>query len=417
MKNKFLFGALLIGTASLFTACSDDNDSNPTLLPELEAFALNIPTYANETVDLSTTKELQLSWSQPKYTAGNAPLPVTYEIQVSPTNSFTVSADEAEADEEEKLVADYAAIPRTTTLCTYSLLAKDLDKAIMRVKKWKEAEVPETQTAYIRINAFIMENDKRLNSVQSNSLELAFNPYYIELKDAAPIMWYLVGGNILDGAWKDNPGVSSLPMFVQADYAYDKATGAGEITYLNYFTTDEWKIQPANFDWNYGFMNAEKDAKANGQAIYRNGAKDDNGNIWMDPAGYYLVTVNTEKNTCTIEKKDIEPTVYKQICIAGSFTGDDWPDVDMTPVNTNGENHVWSYIVNVDKDKVEQFKFKIKGSWDTNWGFGSADGEVNTCGKCTAGGKNIGIEGGAEGTTWVIVFNDITGEFSMVAKK
>ena len=118
-----------------------------------------------------------------------------------------------------------------------------------------------------------------------------------------------------------------------------------------------------------------------------------------------------------IEQKDITPKVYSQICIAGSFTGDDWPDVDMTPVNTNGENHVWSYIVNVDKDKVEQFKFKIKDSWDTNWGFGSEDGEVNTCGKCTAGGKNIGIEGGSEGTTWVIVFNDITGEFSMVAKK
>jgi len=406
MKNKFLFGALLlIGTASLFTACSDDNDSNPTLLPELEAFALNTPAYANETVDLSTTQELQLTWSQPKYTAKNAPLPVTYEIQVSPTNSFTVSADEADADEAGETVADYAAIPRTTTLCSYTLLSSDLDRAIMRVKKWKEEEVPETQTAYIRINAFILENDKRLSAVQSNSLELEFNPYYIELKDAAPIMWYLVGNNILDGKWSNDPGVSSLPMFVQSDYAYDKATGAGEITYLNYFSTDGWKIQPENFDWDYGFMSG---GEAN-TAVYRN-KEDDKGNIWCDPAGYYLVTVNTLKNTCVIEAQDITPKVYDQICMAGSFN--DWGDTDMTPANKEGENHVWVYTMTVEKDKIEEVKFKIAGSWDTNWGFGSANGEVNTCGKCTAGGSNIGV---AEGT-WVIVFNDITGEFSMIAK-
>ena len=84
MKNRLLLGALLIGTASLFTACSDDNDSNPTLIQPTE-FTLNTPTYIDQTVDLKNTEALQLSWSQPKYTADNAPLQVTYQIQVSPT--------------------------------------------------------------------------------------------------------------------------------------------------------------------------------------------------------------------------------------------------------------------------------------------------------------------------------------------
>ena len=141
MKNKLLLGALLIGITSLFTACSDDNGSNPSL-KQPTGFALNMPAFANETVDLVATSELQLSWSQPQYTADNAPLPVTYEIQVSPTNSFTVSADEAAADESGKTVADYAAIARTTTKCTYTLLSKDLDKALVQVMKWKESEVP-----------------------------------------------------------------------------------------------------------------------------------------------------------------------------------------------------------------------------------------------------------------------------------
>ena len=405
MKNKLLLGALLIGITSLFTACSDDNGSNPSL-KQPTGFALNMPAFANETVDLEATSELQLSWSQPQYTADNAPLPVTYEIQVSPTNSFTVSADEAAADESGKTVADYAAIARTTTKCTYTLLSKDLDKALVQVMKWKESEVPAEQTAFLRINAFILENGVRLNSVVSNSVELSFNPYYIELKDAEPIMWYLVGNNILDGKWSNDPGVSSLPMFIQSDYSYDKATGTGEITYLNYFNTDGWKIQPADFNWELGFMGG---GSAN-TAVFRNGDKDA-GNIWCEPEGYYLVTVNTASNECTIVAQDIAPKVFTQICMAGTFN--DWGDTDMTPANISGENHVWVYVMNVEAGKTEQIKFKEAGSWDTNWGYGSVDGEVNTCGVAKGGEPNIGVEEG----TWVIVFNDITGEFSIIKKK
>ena len=405
MKNKLLLGALLIGITSLFTACSDDNGSNPSL-KQPTGFALNMPAFANETVDLVATSELQLSWSQPQYTADNAPLPVTYEIQVSPTNSFTVSADEAAADESGKTVADYAAIARTTTKCTYTLLSKDLDKALVQVMKWKESEVPAEQTAFLRINAFILENGVRLNSVVSNSVELSFNPYYIELKDAEPIMWYLVGNNILDGKWSNDPGVSSLPMFIQSDYSYDKATGTGEITYLNYFNTDGWKIQPADFNWELGFMGG---GSAN-TAVFRNGDKDA-GNIWCEPEGYYLVTVNTASNECTIVAQDIAPKVFTQICMAGTFN--DWGDTDMTPANISGENHVWVYVMNVEAGKTEQIKFKEAGSWDTNWGYGSVDGEVNTCGVAKGGEPNIGVEEG----TWVIVFNDITGEFSIIKKK
>ena len=403
MKNKLLLGALLISTASLFTACSDDKDSNPQLI-QPEGFALNMPAYATETVDLKATSELKLSWSQPKYTSDNAPLQVTYEIQVSPTNSFNVSVAEAEADESGATVADYDAIARTTTQCTYNLLTADLDKALVKVKKWAVAEVPDEMTAFLRVNAFLLENGVRRSSTVSNAIELKFNPYYIELKNASPIMWYLVGNNILDGGWSNNPGVSSLPMFIQADYAYDKATGAGEITYLNYFNTDGWKIQPQDFNWDLGFMSG---GTAN-TAVFRDGAGDA-GNIWCEPEGYYLVTVNTGTNECSIVQQDITPKVFDKIAMAGSFN--DWGDTEMTPANKSGENHVWVYTMTVPAGETVQMKFKEAGSWDNNWGYGSEDGEVNTCGKGTGGGKNIGV---AEGT-WIIVFNDITGEFSMIA--
>lgn len=403
-KNLFISCLMCCGAFTAFTACSDDNDSNPQLI-QPSAFTLNMPAYATETVDLQNTAELLLTWSQPQYTADNAPLQVTYEIQVSPNNSFTVSTDQADADESGATVADYAALARTTTKCSYLMQTTDLNRALVKIKKWSADEMPAEQTAFVRINAYILENGERLSPIVSNAIELAFNPYYIELKDAAPIMWYLVGNNILDGAWSNNPGVSSLPMFMQSDYAYDKATGTGEITYLNFFTNDGWKIQPADFNWDLGFMSGG----SAGTAVFRDGAADA-GNIWVDDEGYYLVTVNTLTNTCDIVKQDITPKVYDQICMSGSFN--DWGDTDMTPANKSGENHVWTYVLEVPADNVVEMKFKIAGSWDTNWGYGSANGEVNTCGKCTGGGSNIGVPEG----TWVIVFNDITGEFSIIAK-
>ncbi len=406
MKNKLLLGALLLGTASLFTACSDDNGSNPTLIQPTE-FTLNTPAYINETVDLEMTDALRLTWSQPKYTADNAPVNITYEIQVSNSGSFNISTAEALADESGSTVADYAIIDRTTQSCIYDLSANDMAVAIMTLGKWKEEDMPEELTAYVRVNAYFLEGTTKLNPVASNVVQIKTNPYYIELSDAKPVMWYLVGNNILDGGWSNKPGESSLPMFIQSDYSYDKKTGQGEIVYLNYFTTDGWKIQPEDFNWDLGFMSG---GSAN-TAVYRAGGSDA-GNIWVEPAGYYKVTVNTATNECTIALWDEStPVDYGQICLAGSFNG--WTDTNMTPANKAGENHVWVYTMTVETGVVEQVKFKIAGSWDSNWGYGAEDGEVNTCGKASSGGKNIGV---AEGT-WIILFNDITGEFSMTAKE
>lgn len=408
MKNKLLLGVLLMGTAGLFTACSDDNDSNPILIQPKE-FVLNTPAYVNETIDLEKTESFQLSWSQPKFTADNAPINAVYEIQMSLTNSFTVSTSEAEADEEGNLVADYAAIDKTSTTCVADVLTSDFNKALVKVAKWTSDGVPAEQKVYVRVNAFVLEGTNRLNSVVSNVIEINVAPYYVELRDADPIMFYLIGGNIGSINWDtkdENKGVSTFPMFIQSGYSYDKTTGAGEIIYLNYFTTDGWKLQPSDLgNWDYGFMSGGSD----NTAVYRNGAGDA-GDIKCNPAGYYLVTVNTGNNTCTIEKQDITPTVYDRVCITGSFN--EWADADMTSVNTNGENHVWCYTLTVAEDAVEQIKFKLPDTWDVNWGYGSEDGEISTCGKGSAGGHNIGVPAG----TWIIMFNDITGEFSIIAK-
>ena len=416
MKNKYIIGALLVGIISLFASCSDDNDSNPTLIQPKE-FVLNTPAYANATIDLEKSTGLELTWSQPKYTADNAPINATYEVQVSPTNSFTVSTDEAAADESGEKVPDYAVLSNTTQKCNISASAEEMDKALVKILKWTEENVPAEQEMYVRVNAYILEGTSRLNPVASNSVKLNVKPYYIELKDAVPTMWYLVG-NMFGAKWANdkNIGEDALPMFLKPNFSYDKKTGAGEIEYTNYFLTGDYndkaecdgagfKILPADFNWDYS-MNAVGATK--GTIIYRNGGSD-GGHIVAPEAGYYTITLNTADNTAKMEKYEGAVNNYGTIQISGSFN--DWTDTAMLPYNTEGvENHAWYYVMDVPAGDTAQFKFKIAGSWETSWGYGAEDGAINMYGKCESGGKNIGL---AEGK-YVISFNDITGAFSIV---
>lgn len=417
MKNKYIIGALLVGIISLFASCSDDNDSNPTLIQPKE-FVLNTPAYANATtIDLERSTGLELTWSQPKYTADNAPINATYEVQVSPTNSFTVSTDEAAADESGEKVPDYAALSNTTEKCNVSASAEEIDKALVKILKWTEGNVPATQEVYVRVNAFVQEGTSRLNPVASNSVKLNVKPYYIELKDAVPTMWYLVG-NMFGAKWGNNKdiGVDALPMFLKPNFSYDKKTGAGEIEYTNYFLTGDYnekaecdgagfKILPLSFNWDNS-MNANGATK--GTIVNRNGGSD-GGHIVAPEAGYYTITINTADNTAKMVKYEGNVTNYGTIQISGSFNN--WSDTPMLPYNTEGvENHAWYYVMDVPAGETAQFKFKIAGSWDTSWGYGAEDGAINMYGKCDAGGKNIGL---AEGK-YVISFNDITGAFSIV---
>ena len=344
-------------------------------------------------------------------------------MQVSPTNTFTVSTDEAAADESGEKVPDYAALSNTTEKCNVSASAEEIDKALVKILKWTEGNVPATQEVYVRVNAFVQEGTSRLNPVASNSVKLNVKPYYIELKDAVPTMWYLVG-NMFGAKWANdkNIGVDALPMFLKPNFSYDKKTGAGEIEYTNYFLTGDYndkaecdgagfKILPSDFNWDYSMnaiLNNEISAKK-GTIENRNGGGD-GGHIVASEAGYYTITINTADNTAKMEKYEGNVTNYGTIQIATSL--DDFAsDTPMLPYNTEGvENHAWYYVMEVPAGQTVSFKFKIAGSWDTNWGYGAADGAINMYGKCEANGHNIGL---AEGK-YCISFNDITGSFSIV---
>ena len=292
--------------------------------------------------------------------------------------------------------------------------------------RWDEDKVPATFEAKMRVRAFVSNASQEIVSevVSSNTVGFKCAPTYVELKDIDAIMWYLVG-NMFGAKWGSDIGVDALPMFKIPAYEYNKKTGAGEIEYINYFTSGEYndkvecdasgfKIQRSDFNWSYS-MNADitKDVKDRKGTIINRNNGEDGGHIVAPKAGYYKITLNTEKNEAKMEEyKDSKPQNYGVIQIIGSFN--DWKsDVPMLPYNKEGvENHAWYYVMDVPAEGV-QFKLNIAGSWDTNWGNateGAKDGDPVGVSNTKNGGVNFGLKKGK----YVISFNDINGVISIV---
>lgn len=400
MKKIFNIVLLFLCSVGIFTACEDDNDSNPILVQPTE-FVLNEPAYAADGgIDLAHSENINLSWSQPVYTNNNAPLVVTYAIQVSPTGSFTHSYEEAQADETGATVADYAALESTTTQCKAAASASELAKALQQVALYKEDAVPASQDVYVRIYASV----SGLNPIVSNTVKLNVVPYYVELKDAPIEMWYLLGDCIGDGTWSNssaaNVGTSIFPMSIKTDAEYSKKTGQGVLVHTGYFPAGKgFKLIKTVGSWD------DQWGMTDGAFVKNDGGS---GNISVSESGYYTLTLDTQNDVLTLEKADITPTVYDGMAASGDFNS--WGDSEMTAFNTTGDmaghNHLWSYVCDASAGATT-LKFKIVGSWDTNWGSATFPQGIGV-----SNGDNIPVSEGK----WVVTFNDIDGSYYFTAQ-
>ena len=109
MKKIFAFATLLLTGAMAMVSCSDDNDSNPTLV-QPATFSINEVAEAQGQVDLMKSYSVTMTWSQPKFTEPNAPVIPTYSILVSTKGSFTQAYDDKA---EDNSAADYFVLPET----------------------------------------------------------------------------------------------------------------------------------------------------------------------------------------------------------------------------------------------------------------------------------------------------------------
>ncbi len=390
---------LLLAGAFALTACEDDNDSNPTLQQPTQ-FVLNNPAITGN-VDLYRSVTVGLSWSQPRpYNDFDTPVVPTYTVQISPTGSFN---QEYDANLEDNTGADFFSYGETySSGQDVQLNTETINRNLIQLCGWTgDADVPALLNLTLRVKSSIQDASfKEYYTIYSNTINMNVVPYYVELKPAAPIIWYLVGSCIGNSAWSnssDGVGKGLVPMFIVPNEQYDAVTGGGMTSFTGYFPYEgqfKFVITPGDWNTSLNYTNV------NNPGSFLGDYDGDNHNIAILEAGYYTINLDTRTNTITIEKYDKDVKVYSSLCIAGTMN--DWSDSDMTPVFTldGCENHIWSYEVN----GGEKLKVKIPGSWDTNWGYKSGlAGEGD-------GDGNLVVPDGK----WLFLFNDITGDYMLI---
>lgn len=394
MKKSTILTMFVAGGITLFTACESDRDSNPTL-QEPDTFVLNAPAYAAEPIDLATTSSVPFSCSQPEfgYTAAT-----TYKVQVSASGNFTVSVDNV----QEGQTADYAELDDAFTTCNINANPAQMARAIQQVTLTPEEEVPAEMQISVRLAATVGSY-----TCYSNVVTCKVAPYYVELKDAAPEVWYLIGAVIADGKWTNSSqaiGTSMIPMFTKKDFDYDKKTGQGIIEYTGYFADGTFKIVRTPGDWdNIVCCKGSWDGETYNCFIRGKDGTDDPGDIdaCVGAPGYYTITINTKEQTCSITKASVEsPKVFTMMGMPGTYAGADWTPANnaMTPVETvaGAENHVWMKTVTFEEGN--EFKFSDGDTWfgSGNFPYGPTNSDANILTK--AG-------------TYNVFFNDLMGSF------
>lgn len=166
MKNIIKSALLVVMSLTLMTACSDDNDSNPSIQTPTE-FKLNTPALVNTPIDLANSSKIMLTCSQPNYgyTAS-----VQYTVQVATDENMTDAVELSETSSSAKVAIDAASLASALTN--------------IYVEKGKtEADFPMDVKAYFRLKANIVTSNGNVvegteilsNVVSLNNIHLLFS--------------------------------------------------------------------------------------------------------------------------------------------------------------------------------------------------------------------------------------------------
>ena len=382
----------------MFTACSDDRDSNP-VLQQPDSFVLNTPAYAGQAIDLANSQTVNLTWSQPDY--GGFPVAAEYTVELSATNEWTIPYSAEVADESGETQCNYFTIENIFSSCNAEVSAADVAKAIVVMCNYAdESEIPAQQELYARVKA----NTPGAKEVVSNVVKFLVSPYYIELKPADPVLWYMVGNCIGSNDWDNGSGsvgTGLIPLLPMPDADVDN-NGNTVLVYAGYFPEGgQFKFikVPGSWDTQMNYTNLDGDSPVTDE-------DGDNHNIGIPEAGYYKIEMNTATNKFTMVKyEETTPKVFETITMPGDYQGWDAGSTPMTAMGKrdNTETHDW-YL---DATYAENAELKFaNGSWDINWG-----ANAFPLGYGTQGGPNIPVKAGA----YRVYFNDILGLYYFMA--
>lgn len=322
MKKIFLKLMLLPAMVLplLFTSCSDDNDSNPTLdLGHVEdGFVLNRPAYAeNNTYDLVNADHLTLSCSQPNY--GGIPYVVRYYVQVALDQNFLTDPTTT----HKELATSYTTAKMNVDAAELNSTLVDMYQAAN-----PDAEIPESMPVYIRLRAVLDgTTNPNLGETYSNIITLpSVKATYKEPDVELPTNLYVVGSSIQE-AWKSWKPVA--PVFGMSGNYYT-------MVYVPDGGTFKWGT--FENDWR-GY---DRLAAINDNAGAELSEDGNDKNIKVAHGGWFVLHFVGE---LTPDKKDITYTlnVYPGAAyIIGKAAGENWEDASaacaMTaPADQTGE--------------------------------------------------------------------------------
>lgn len=309
MKNIIKSALLVVMSLTLMTACSDDNDSNPSIQTPTE-FKLNTPALQDTPIDLANSSKIMLTCSQPNYgyTAS-----VQYTVQVATDENMT----------------DAVELSETSTSAKVAINAPSLASALTNiyVEKGKtEADFPMDVKAYFRLkanivtsNGTVVEGTEILSNVVSlNEIHLLYSLPPVNL----PSNVYVVG-NFCDWDWAKSFDMVQVygtdNTFWRLVYIDDSG--------IKLNTVAEWNKSEVG----YAGISVSGDCKDD--------IIDKEGNIASSKPGWYLVIVTTSVVNREIHY-DVQfnkPTIWLIGPAAGS---DDFAE----------EAEGWSFTVPATKD-------------------------------------------------------------------
>lgn len=268
MKKILKSALLLVMGLGLFTACSDDNDSNP-VVKEPTTFVLNTPVMTNALVDLANSEVVQLTCSQPDY---GFPVRTSYKVEVALSEDMANAVPFGETFYNAKINLDAATLASMLT-------TMELDKGK------GEADFPMQIPVYFRVTACMVDglnNPVDGMAISSNVVKLNKVRLLYSLPPVTtPEELFLVGSFC---GWDWNKSLKMVQV-------YDATNVFWHMVYIDesgikFNTATAWDGGEKGFA---GLNSVGGDLAAEIQAS-------SDGNIASNKPGWYLMIVTTSVN-------------------------------------------------------------------------------------------------------------------------
>jgi len=383
MKKYIKSTLLMLCGLCLFTACSDDNDSNPVITEPTE-FVLNAPANANNQLDLASSETITLTCSQPNY---GFPAATTYNVYVA-TEADMSDAQLMEINAKApKLELDAAVLASTLT-------------TMMLEKGKTEEDFPMTMPIYFQAEAVITATTGaayeasriKSNVVSLNNVALEFSLPPVEL----PAELYIVGNFC---GWNWDNAVTTAPVYeakhIQWHMVYIDDSG------IKFNTATAWDGGEVGF----AGITVDPESELGDEII------DGGGNIASSKPGWYLMII-----TMSVEGRDIKYSVKfnkPQVWLMGTITPNaDWKELEEgcmfeVPATADGEFVSPAFTNDVSGNGGARAYVKVPGYdwWKSEFIVGLDGDKISYRG---AGGDQDRVDGKA-GQKFYLNFSNDTG--------